>query len=456
MKNAPPQFPLFDYQATAADLMATRERFGLHDEMGIGKTATTIGAIDRLAGKRGIIICPAMLRENWMNEFRRFSTYERRLCKGRTIHDYIAWQRGRFDVLITSYEQATKWAPNFVRQGEFIDFLALDEAHYLKNADANRTRAILGHEAGGMDSISLFAEHAYHVTGTPMSNDPLDVYTFLRFVRAMDLPPDQFIKMFFERQMGTYSARHFVRDDMLTTLQSLVYNNSIRRNHTDVGMQLPPIWLKEVILEGSTIDLQKALEAYPLLEGAIIEAIQDGDFSKLSAEYIAVIRRLVGKAKAVPYAELLKAELDAAPTKRVVFCWHTEPLLHVAKHLRKFGYGVVTAYGDTNERDRQEAVRLFMNDPNTHVFVGNIKVAGVGLTLTSSYEIDMLESDWSPAGNAQALKRVHRYGQRQDVHARFITLANSIDVVVNRIVRDKTASIAQIEGTAMTASPLTV
>jgi SWI/SNF-related matrix-associated actin-dependent regulator 1 of chromatin subfamily A len=97
-----------------------------------------------------------------------------------------------------------------------------------------------------------------------------------------------------------------------------------------------------------------------------------------------------------------------------------------------------------------------MTDPHTHVFVGNIKVAGVGLTLTTSYEIDMLESDWSPAGNAQAIKRVHRYGQQQAVHARFITLANSIDVAVNRIVRDKTASIAQIEGHTMTASPLTV
>ena len=57
---------LFDYQATAADLMVTRDRFGLHDEMGIGKTATTIGAMDRLLAERGVIVCPAMLRENWM------------------------------------------------------------------------------------------------------------------------------------------------------------------------------------------------------------------------------------------------------------------------------------------------------------------------------------------------------------------------------------------------------
>lgn len=445
---------LFNYQASAADVMAGRDRFGLHDEMGIGKTATTIGAIDRVLGERGIVVAPAMLRENWIKEFRKFSQYERRICKGKNIHDFIAWQRGRFDVLVTSYEQATKWAPKFIENGEFIDFMVMDEAHYLKNVNANRTRALLGHEASGDDGMVQWAEHAWHVTGTPMSNDPMDVYAFLRFSKAIDMPPEEFVKHFFDRSLGTFSARHFVREDALPTLQKLIYNNSIRRTHNDVGMQLPAIWLKEVLIEGKTIDLQRAIEAYPDLEKVVVEAIQAGDVSQLKADHIAVIRRLVGKAKAIPYAEMLKMELDASPTKRVVFCWHTEPLLHVAKYLRKYGYGVVQAYGDTPERDRVEAVRSFMEDPNVHVFIGNIKVAGTGLTLTESCEIDMLESDWSPAGNAQAIKRVHRYGQENEVHARFITLANSIDVAVNRIVSGKTASIAEIEGHSMTAAPL--
>ena len=70
--------PLFDYQAHAADIMASRGRYGLHDEMGIGKTATTIGAINRIMGRRGIIVCPAILRENWIKEFRKFSQYSQR------------------------------------------------------------------------------------------------------------------------------------------------------------------------------------------------------------------------------------------------------------------------------------------------------------------------------------------------------------------------------------------
>lgn len=448
--------PLFDYQAVAADIMSSRDRYGLHDEMGIGKTATTIGAINRILGERGIIVCPAMLRENWIKEFKKFSTYDLRLCKGKNIHDYVAWSRGRFDVLITSYEQMAKWTREFAKTGEYIDFVAFDEAHYLKNVNANRTRALLGLEASGEDSLIQWAEHSWHVTGTPMANDPLDVFSFLRFAKAIDMDSDEFVRHFFEKRVTTYGARHFPKPEMVPTLQTLIYNNAIRRTHKDVGMELPPIWLQETLIEGSTIEIEEALAGYPHLEQQIITAIETGDTSKLDAAHIATVRRLVGKAKAVPYAQMLKMELDAGAGKRVVFCVHTEPLLYVERYLKKYGYGVVKAYGDMNDKDRQSSVERFMNDPNVHVFVGNIRVAGVGLTLTESHEIDMLESDWSPAGNAQAIKRVHRYGQTNSVRARFITLANSLDEVVNSIVAQKTASIAEIEGHAMTAAPLDV
>lgn len=447
--------PLFGYQDVAADRMITRDRFGLHDEMGIGKTATTIGAINKLFARRGMIICPAMLRENWINEFKKFSTYDLRICKAKNIHDYVAWSRDRFDVLVCSYEHATKWAPKLHKDGEFLEFVAMDEAHYLKNENANRTRAILGQGPDGSDSIAQWAEHAWHITGTPMSNDPLDIYTFLRFAKAIEMESAEFVSYFFTKTVTTYGARHTMKEHMRGTLLELIRNNSIRRTHSEVGMELPPIWLKELIIEGNTVDIEDAMAGYPHLEELIVYAIQTGDLSALDAAHIATVRRLVGKAKAVPYAEMLKMELDGGARKRVVFCVHTEPLLYVKNYLEKYGYKVVVAYGDTKEADRQQAVRDFM-EGDAHVFIGNIRVAGVGLTLTQSSEIDLLESDWSPAGNAQAIKRVHRYGQTNAVHGRFITLAKSIDVAVNRVVAMKTASIAEIEGSAMTAAPLDV
>jgi SWI/SNF-related matrix-associated actin-dependent regulator 1 of chromatin subfamily A len=448
--------PLFQYQADAADVMASRDRLGLHDEMGIGKTATSIGAINRILGTRGMIIGPAMLRQNWMNEWRKFSTYDLRVCKGVNIHDFIAWRRKKFDVIITSYEMATAWHSDVNDMGEFLDFVVIDEAHYLKNENSKRTRAILGAEANGMNCITSWAEHAYHLTGTPASNDPLDYYTFLQFSKAIDMSSAEFTKTFFIKRVTTFGARHTIRPEMLSTLQALLANNSIRRTHKDVGLQLPEIWLKETSIEGSTVEITEAISGYPHLEELIVYAIETGDMSALDAAHIATVRRLVGKAKAVPYAKMLKDELDFGAGKRVVFCAHTEPLLYLRNYLLKANYDCVAVYGESSERERIAAVERFMQDPACKVFIGNIRVAGVGLTLTESCEIDMLESSWTPADNAQAIKRVHRYGQRQTVHARFITLANSLDEVVNQTVARKTAAIAEIEGFQMAAAPLDV
>lgn len=446
--------PLFGYQALASDLMAQRDRFGLHDEMGIGKTATTIGAIDRINGVRGMIVCPGMLRENWIKEFRKFGTRQLRLCKGQNIHDFVAWSRGRFDVLITSYELATKWAEDFRKMGEILDFIVFDEAHYMKNANSNRSKAMLGLEASGDDSLVEWAVHAWHVTGTPMANDPMDIYTFLRFAKAIgDMYPRAFAREFFEGTSSTYGTRYTVRPDKLATLQALIDNNSIRRTHREVGMELPPIWMKETLIDGDTKEITDFIKDHPGMEPSILRAIDEGGLSNLDAEYIATLRRLVGKAKAVPYVQMLKWEMDSGAAKRVVFGIHSEPLKYIQLRMQEAGYEFVLVNGETPEHERQDAVMRFMNDPKCMGFIGNIKVAGVGLTLTESSEIDMFESDWSPAGNAQAIKRIHRYGQRKDVTARFITLSRTIDEAVNRIVAGKTAAIAQIEGSAMTAAP---
>lgn len=450
----PAKLPLFGYQAQAADIMTSRYRFGLHDEMGIGKTATTIGAINRIMGQRGMVVCPAMLRQNWINEFDKFSAYPLKVCKGQTIHDFISWSRGRFDVLVTSYELATKWRKEFSKQGEYLDFIAFDEAHYMKNIEANRTKELLGVEANGRNCLVEWASYAWHITGTPMANDPMDIYSFLRFVNALQLTPREFISTFFESRATSFSERHFVKADMVPILQDLIYNNAIRRNHRDVGMDLPKIWMKEVMVDGNTREIADMIKQHPYIEQAILDAIEGGGLSKLDAEYIATLRRLVGKAKVIPYAQMLRWDLDSGAGKRVVFGIHTEPLLYLQSYLNKHGHKAVIAYGGSSESERVHAVESFMKDPDTKVFIGNIKVAGTGLTLTESCEIDMLESDWSPAGNAQAIKRVHRYGQTQEVSARFITLAKTIDEAVNHTVAEKTAAIADIEGIRMTAAPI--
>ena len=447
---------LLPYQDEGARVLATKRRYGLFDDMGLGKTATTIRAMDLIRAKRAMIVAPAAVRENWRGEFSKFALLPRRVVKGENIHDYVAWKNFRFDVLVTSYELATKWAPKFEDEPDVLDALVFDEAHYLKNLSAQRTQALIESSdkfGTAHEGLIKWAAHAWMLTGTPMANDPFDIYTFLRFARAMPLTPKQFKKRYFIAREGTYSTRHKPILEMIPELRKLIGNNSVRRVKSDVNIQLPPIFLTTALLDGDNSEILRLLAEHPGLEQAIIFAVEQGSLSQIDAQYVATLRRLLGMAKAVPYAHMLYDEIVQGGDKRVVMGVHRDALAHIRSFLTARGIWAVLLNGETPERERTALVNAFQTDERCRVFIGNIRAAGTGLTLTAACEIDMLESDWTPAGNAQALMRVHRISQTRNVRARFMTLARTFDEVVTRVVAEKTAAIADIEGHAMTASP---
>ena len=161
---------------------------------------------------------------------------------------------------------------------------------------------------------------------------------------------------------------------------------------------------------------------------------------------MATLRRLIGEAKAPVYAEMVVEELKNGRGKVVVFAVHRRALDIVADALGHAGVRCVRVDGSTSERGRVDAVEQFQNEAHCRVFLGNIRAAGTGLTLTAAHDLDLLEWSWSPADNAQAIMRVHRISQTEHVNARMIALANSFDQVVTKVVRKKTAAIAQVEG----------
>lgn len=447
---------LFPYQEEGGAYCAAREACGLHDEMGVGKTAQIIHAADLIGARRGIIIAPAFLRANWIGEFKKFAHGDYRLCKGTNVHDFLAWKRGRFNILITSYEQGTKWAREVYQDGEPIDFVAFDEAHFCKNPETKRTKELLGYDLARSSGIATWAAHFWHVTGTPMANDPLDIYTFLKSMRAIDMSVHEFARMFFHVHRTAYGSTQSPKPEMIGALQQLIHTNSIRRTKKEAGLQLPPIFLTTYLVDGDKAELVALMKEYPGLEQAIINALEAGGLSFLDAQHIGTLRRLIGEAKVVGYAEMIREELAQSGDKRVVYGIHRDVLQFLHRELNAKGLRAVLVQGGVSERERMAAVHSFQNDPECRVFIGNIRAAGTGITLTAACEMDILESDWSPAGNAQAIMRVHRIGQTRNVQARFITLANSFDVKVNEIVAEKTRNIAMIEGEAMAAAPLDI
>ena len=438
---------LFPYQREGAAFLARKERAGLFDDMGVGKSAQAIAALDAVGAMKILIVCPAAVREVWVGEFKKFSTIHRRIIKGRDIHDLNLWLRGKAHVLIISYEMATSWAKRI--EGDLIDVIVFDEAHYLKNDTSQRGHAMLGSDLNedqwkGKYGLARWGAQVWMLTGTPNPNDAADIWSIMRFCGATRLPRKIFRDRYYKAKNGAYSAQHTPREEMVPELKQAIKSFSLRRTKEEAGLQLPPIWLTNVTVDGDTREVADLMRQYPDLEKAILEAIEKGGLSFIDAQHVATLRRLVGEAKAPSYLEMLKEEMRDGAGKRVVFGIHTAALRRIRRGLEDSGVGCTGITGETSERDRALAMSAFADDPDCRVFVGNIRAAGTGLTLTASADVDMLEASWAPADNAQALMRIHRIGQTKACHARFITLAKSIDEVVTSTLTRKTANIAKL------------
>lgn len=447
--------PFFPYQDEGADMLAQRHRFGLHDEMGLGKSAQLIRAADIIGARRGIVTCPAKLRRNWMNEFRKWSrTFNdaRTLCVANDAHGINRFMKARHEmVLMLSYELATRYWHKIWKEGEPIDFVGFDEAHYLKNSESQRTKACLGNKLDGHNSLISFADYVWHLSGTPMINDPHDIYTFLRMCGATSLTERTFMKRYFFSDVNAYGSRQTIRPEMLPELTYIIDHNRLRRTKKGVGLQLPPIFMQQALVDGDDSAIVALLASYPGLEEAIYIAVSEGGLSFLDAAHIMTLRRLLGEAKAVPYGYMLADEIKISGEKHIVFGHHVIALHRVRQILQHHNINTVLVDGSVTDRQAQASVDEFQNNPNCMVFIGNMHAAGIGQTLTAAWNVDIFESDWAPGMNAQGIMRAHRIGQHHNVFVRFITLANSFDIHVNNIVAEKVKAIADIEGEPMNA-----
>lgn len=443
--------PLFPFQTTGVSVLANRARVGLHDVMGLGKTAQMIRAADAIQAKRGMVIVPAKLRKNIIRQFTLWAQHGYRITEGRDVHDFIAWQRGRYHIIVPSYEQATKWASSIYASGEPIDFVALDEAHALKNSDAHRTLAILGPKYDGSNALISWAEHVWHMTGTMMANDPLDCWTFLRMCNATTLSQAAFTKRYFYSDRSVYGSRQTIKPEMQAELLSLVDGNRIRRTLTEVGIQLPPIMADQLVVDGDTSVILDLLKQFPTLDHAIIQAIHTGGMSFLDAQHVMTLRRLLGEAKAVPYAHILLNDILSTGEKFVVMGFHVDALTFIYQFLKRHNVRCVLVNGSVSDKQADKAVQEFQDDPYCMCFIGNMQSAGQGSDLFAACHLDVLESDWTPKGNAQAVMRIYRIGQTRPCFVRFVSLARTFDESVTDLVIQKTTAIAEIDGTRMLA-----
>ena len=281
-----------------------------------------------------------------------------------------------------------------------IDALIFDECHYLKNADTARTRSLLGKDCTGLNGLVANAAQTWWLSGTPIPNDPIDIWTFLRCSGHTPLTLAAFTKRYFKSYQGTCSSTQKPRDEMVPELQQILRVASLRRTMTDVGLELPPVFLTTSEVDGDTAEIRDLLRTYPGLESAILDAIEKGglSFPRFDAyRHVAPAgRRIEG------------ARLRRAARRRVSERPGSDGRIRLPHPSARNNCGLpanrrhsrALLNGPTSETKRVQIVKDFQAG-KIKCAVLNYKSGGTGITLTASAHLDMFESSWTPADNAQ-------------------------------------------------------
>lgn len=453
---------LFPYQDVGAAWLASKRLAYLADEMGVGKTAQAIRALDLVNANRILVLTTAVARINWCREFERFGTRGLRLAPVLSSSTKETAPNG----FVTSYDlvQAPKLQERFAGRW---DALICDEAHLVKSPYAARTRAVLVDLAHRSDRV-------WCLSGTPAPNHAGELWPILRTFGATDLDYEAFVERYcvgyeYQRRFQITGSKN------IEELKTLMQPYLLRRRKTEVLKDLPPIMYADVVVEPGPVDFerwwpevtmygQKALDEVVqkiAQQEAVIDSLlefaghgEQGMASLAALQGTPSIkgkvydsRRYTGLQKVGAVVQMVTDEINAkAYDKIVLFAYHRDVIVDLYERFQKAGFKPVMLFGGTDPTNREKYIRRFQTNPACKVFIGNIKAAGTAITLTAAHRVGFVECSWVPGDNAQAAMRVHRIGQTTPVTVRFFALANSSDEKLQQVLRRKTRDLTRIFG----------
>jgi len=448
-----PNLTLFPYQEIGSKFLSERGQALLADEMGLGKTAQAIKACDLVKATRVLVICPAVARINWVKEFEMWSETKREYHVVNDISTPVPTNKS----VVVSYDLAD---PRRIL-GPF-DVMIVDEAHYLKSINTQRTRFVLG-----VHGLIRRAKRTWALSGTPAPNHPGELWPLLYTFGLTKSTYDQFIRQFCLTYETPWGVRvRGARMESLKELAQIMKPKTLRRKKDEVMTELPEITYSTVYVEEGPVDLsiqfsfanfyhprneehllieeiktqRKALQSFLEFSGPTEAGMRGLD---ALAPSVSSLRKYIGLQKVSPVADMVIEELTTNQYEKVViFAVHRDVIEGLRVKLSKFG--AVTLYGGTPGEKRTQNINKFQNNKKCRVFIGNIQAAGTAITLTSAHNVIFIEQDWVPGNNAQAAMRCHRIGQTKPVFVRFASLADGLDDKITKVVKRKTRELTSL------------
>lgn len=424
--------PPLNHQKIAIEKLAGSKRFILADDMGLGKTTSTIIASLETGSKKILIVCPASLKINWQREIENYSDRSVFICEGKkfsTEHDFVIIN---YDILKNFHDPKSK-EPTLLEQCNF-DLVILDEAHMISNAQAQRTKII--------NSFVKKINRVWLLTGTPMTSRPMNYYNLLSIIES---PVAQNWMAYairycqgYQFKAGNRKVWNVTGASNLEELRDRTSKQILRRLKEEV-LDLPDKIITPVYLRLQSKEYENLMgEYYDWYDRNPDESSSlTVQFSKLMK-----VRKVFANEKTKQTIEFAENILEQGK-KVIIFTNFTDSLQTIYQHFKK---QAVYLDGSCSNSVRQQAVDSFQNDDKIKVFVGNLKAAGVGLTLTSAEVVIMNDLSFVPAEHAQAEDRAYRYGQKSNVLVYYPLYENTIEGVIYDILNKKKEIIRTVMG----------
>ena len=393
----------------------------LADDMGLGKTVQTLamlqGQKENGAENASLLVMPTSLIYNWEREASRFTPDLKVFTYTGTNRDKNIETFEGYDLILTSYGIVRLDAE--ILQGYYFNYIILDESQAIKNPTSNIAKAVR----------KLASRRRLILTGTPLENSTMDLWSQMSFVNP-----------------GLLGTQRFFRDEFLNPIEkkkdekktgklySIIKPFIMRRHKSQVATELPE---KVENVQYSTMTEEQAKEyeeAKQYYRDQIVEHMEQNtlkDNQFLLLQGLTKLRQLAnhpgmsdeeyegGSGKMEDMLHMLENAIRE-DHKILIFSSFVKHLKLVSAELKKKGYEF--AYLDGSTRDRQGEVERFQEDSNLKIFLISLKAGGLGLNLTQADYVFLLDPWWNPAIEAQAVDRAHRIGQKNKVFTyKFIT-----------------------------------
>lgn len=401
-------------------------------DMGLGKTATSLRWVYENNAFPAVVVVPASLLYNWQREFSMWVGGKKTcyICEGRTVTLDKKARAKAADLLIIGYSIISYWQ-SFLSELK-IRTVILDEAHYISNIKAQRSKACHNITKGTK------IKHKIALTGTPINNKPSDLFSIVKFIDPSIFPSQWKYNI---RYCGMRRTR-FGMDCTGATNQKELFNilNStvmIRRMKADVLHELPA---KRRVIVPLHIENKKQ---YNKAEEGFRDWIHgEGARDKMTGlSKIEYMKQAIWEGKKSAIFEWIDLFLEDTDNKLIVFGVHK---VVINELMCSYGEIAVAINGEVPNKLRQEYVDRFQNDKKCRLFFGNIQAAGVGITLTAASDVAIIELPWTPTAIDQAIDRAHRKGQKNKVTSYFLLADETIDKDIYNLLARKARTIQSI------------